>query len=276
MFAPIVPVGGYTGWKIFERTSDRQFTVFSRSPTLQRELAHFRENIGRVASAEALAADRRLLTVALGAFGLESEVSKRAIIRRVLEEPVSEPTSFANRLNDPRWRAFARAFGFADGAPRLSSATFQNDIAARFAERSFEREAGNADPNIRLALNFRREIRAIAGGSGVDRAGWFQILGQQPLRRVVEAAFGLPASFANLDIDRQRSILEGKAEAAFGSRSASAFVDPANVELTLRRFFLSQSLSLTSVTGSGAAALALLTGAGGGLPNGPLNVRAGG
>ncbi len=275
MFVPLVPFGGFVGWKVFERTAERQFTAFAKSPELQRDLAYFREKIGAVASADALVADRRLLNVALGAFGLETEISKRAIIRRVLEQPPADPQSFANRLNDPRWRAFARTFGFAGGAPPFSSAGFQREVEARYAERSFERAVGESDANIRLALNFRREVKTIAEGASVDRAGWFQILGQQPLRRVVEAAFGLPASFANLDVDRQRAILEERAEQAFGKRSAAAFASAEAVDATLRRFFLSEAAQSAPTTGRGATALSLLTAANSVSPAALFSARAG-
>lgn len=259
MFTPVVPFGGFAGWKVFERTAARQFAAFEKSPELQRDLAYFRDKIGSVTSAEALVADRRLLNVALGAFGLESEIAKKAIIRRVLEQPPGDPKSFANRLNDPRWRAFARAFGFASSAPPLSSKAFQSDIEARYAERAFESAAGEADANIRLALNFKREIKAIAEGASVDRSGWFQILGQQPLRRVVETAFGLPESFASLDVDRQRAILEEKAAQSFGGRSPAVFASAETVDATLRRFFLRDAAQAAPTTGRGVAALTLLT-----------------
>ncbi|MDZ7628430.1 MAG: DUF1217 domain-containing protein [Parvularculaceae bacterium] len=275
MFVPLVPFGGFAGWKVFERTAARQFATFEKSSELQRELAYFREKIGAVTSADALVADRRLLTVALGAFGLETEISKKAIIRRVLEQPSADPQSFANRLNDPRWRAFARTFGFSAGAPPFSVVQFQRDVAARFAERLFERAVGDSDANIRLALNFRREIKTIAESVSVDRAGWFQILGQQPLRRVVEAAFGLPASFANLDVDRQRAILETKAEQAFGGRSAAVLASPEAVDTTLRRFFLSEASQSAPATGLGVAALSLLTAASGASPAALFGARIG-
>jgi hypothetical protein len=275
MFVPLVPFGGYAGWKVFERTAARQFETFAKSPELQRDLAYFREKIGEVTSAEALVADRRLLNVALGAFGLETEIAKKAIIRRVLEQPPADPQSFANRLNDPRWRAFARTFGFASGAPAFSSAAFQRDIEARHAERSFEQAVGEADANFRLALNFRREIKTIAEGASVDRAGWFQILGQQPLRRVVEAAFGLPESFASLDVDRQRAVLEAKAEQAFGVRSAAAFASAEAVDTTLRRFFLADAAQSAPATGRGVAALTLLTAASAASPAALFSARVG-
>jgi len=276
MFIPAIPLGGYAGWKIFERTADRQFAAFSRTPEFQRSIAYFRAKIADVASAADLVADRRLLSVALGAFGLESEISKRAIVRRVLEEPANKPDSFANRLNDPRWRAFARAFSFGDGAPRFQTVAGREEIAASYAERAFEGAVGDVDADVRLALNFRREIRSIAQSDSADRVGWFQILGQQPLRRVVEAAFGLPGSLAQLDIDRQRSILEGKAEAFFGTKSPAAFRNPENIEIALRRFFASQAAQQNGIqaTGRGAAALAILSGATGASPAGLLNSNA--
>lgn len=261
MFTPIVPFGGYAGFKVFERSLDRQFSFFSKTPELQREIAHFRQSSREVKSAADFVADRRLLIVALGAFGLESEISKRAVIRRILEEPPGEARSFVNRLNDPRWRAFAQNFGFAAGRPPFEAAGFQEAIAARYAERAFERSVGEVDADVRLALNFRREIRAIAAGPNADQSGWFQILAQQPLRRVVEAAFGLPQSLARLDVDRQREILEEKAAKLLGSRSPSQLLDPASVETVLRKFFLSQSAQqgLSPIV-PGAAALAVLSG----------------
>lgn len=261
MFTPAVPVGGYAGFKIFERSQERQLSAFSRAPDIQREIAYFRERSRDVDGVSDFVVDRRLLSVALGAFGLESELPKRAIIRRVLEEPPGDAKSFINRLNDPRWRAFAQSFSFSDGQPRFADASFQNAIASRYAERSFERAVGEVDPNVRLALNFRREIRAIAENPDAGRVGWFQILAQQPLRRVVETAFGLPSSLARLDVARQREILEEKAAAFLGSRSPGVFVDPDAVETTLRRFFLSQSAQQGALpTTPGAAALAVLSG----------------
>ncbi len=275
MVVPLVPFGGFAGWKVFERTAARQFETFANSPALQRDIDYFRDKIGSVTSAEALVADRRLLTVALGAFGLETEIPKKAIIRRVLEQPPADPKSFANRLSDPRWRAFARTFGFAGGAPAFSSTAFQRDIEARYAERSFERAIGESNADFRLALNFRREIKTIAEGGAVERAGWFQILGQQPLRRVVEAAFGLPESFASLTIDRQRAILEEKAEQALGARSPSIFASAEAVDTTLRRFFLADAAQSATATGRGAAALTLLSAASVAPPAALFNARVG-
>ncbi|NWG92195.1 MAG: DUF1217 domain-containing protein [Parvularculaceae bacterium] len=204
-----------------------------------------------------------MLAVALGAFGLEDEIGKKALIRRVLDEGTENPRSFANRLNDSRWKAFAGAFSFgnAAGAPTWSL-SFREMITAKYVERSFERAVGDVDASFRLAMNFRREARAIAGGENVDRVGWLQIMGQRPLRAVAEAALGLPPSIAQLDIDRQRAMFEAKAEQTFGSKSARVFADAENVEAAIRRFFAATSAKAAQTDySSGATALTLLSGA---------------
>ena len=65
-------------------------------------------------SAADLVADRRLLKVALGAFGLEGEIDKKAFVRKILEEGTADPASLANRLTDKSYYKLAEAFGFGD------------------------------------------------------------------------------------------------------------------------------------------------------------------
>lgn len=264
MFQPAIPIGGYAGWKVFDRSAAKQFDAFARQASVQRDLAYMRENIAKIESPADLIADRRMLQVALGAFGLEDEIGKKALIRRVLEEGTEDQKDFANRLNDPRWKGFAAAFGFGNfGGARTWMSSFREDLAARYLERSFERAVGESDQSFRLAMNFRREAKAIASGASADRVGWFQIMGQRPLRAVAEAAFGLPASIANLDVDRQRAMFEAKSEQLFGEKSPKAFLDDKNIETAIRRFFARSAVETgPSNDVRGAMALSLLGGSG--------------
>ena len=111
-FAPVVPLGGLAGWRVLERTQARQQEQFNKSPDLQREIDYFKENIGKVTSTAELVGDRRLLAVALGAFGLSEEVNKQAFVRKVLDEGTDERTAFANRLGNSDYIAFAETFSF--------------------------------------------------------------------------------------------------------------------------------------------------------------------
>jgi len=86
MFEPVVPIGGLPGWTLLNRTIERQSTLFNTAPALQRDTDHFRQSIAGVQSAAELVSDRRLLRVALGAFGLQDDIDSRAFIRAIIEQ----------------------------------------------------------------------------------------------------------------------------------------------------------------------------------------------
>jgi hypothetical protein len=263
-FQPAIPMGGLAGWRFLERTGEAQRAAFDKGPALQREIAYFTANIGKIDSPEALVKDRRLLAVALGAFGLEGEIDKRFFVRKVLEGGTDDPRSLANRLSEPGFRRFAAAFGFGnEGGGRTGEPGFAAGIAAQFRERRFEAAVGEVDDTMRLALNFRREIAKLAEGAA-DGAGWFTVLGSRPLREVVQTALGLPKEFARIDVDRQRDMVRGRMAAVFGDGSIGFFKDPANVEKVLVRFLARAQIAEAAGQGATSPALALLQGSAGG------------
>ena len=109
-FFPAIPLTGFVGWKVFDNSAARQFETFRNTPQVIRDVEYFHDNIAKATTAEALVKDRKLLTVALGAFGLDEEINKQALVRRILEEGTDDTASFANRLADPRWKEFAKEF----------------------------------------------------------------------------------------------------------------------------------------------------------------------
>ncbi len=264
-FTPTIPMGGLAGWRFLERTGEMQRAAFDRSATLARETAHFTENIGRMTSAEDLVRDRRLLKVALGAFGLEGEIDKKFFIRKVLESDPLDPKSMANRLSDPAFGKLAKTFGFGDTAgPNIAQAGFAEAIVAQYRMRQFEGAVGAVDNSMRLAMNFRREIGAVAAG-GSEGAAWFTILGSKPLREVVQTALGLPQEFARIDVDRQRDMIRDRMGAAFGDSSVAFFTKPGNVETVIERFLArAQIAGMTGGNVATSPALQLLQGANGG------------
>lgn len=256
-FMPQVPMTGIAGWRFLERTQASQQAAFEKGPELRREIAYFEERIGSIKTAEDLVADRRLLKVALGAFGLEGEIDKRAFLRKILEEGTTDERAMARRLSDPAFRKLAEAFGFGDaGGARTAETGFAARITHAYKTRAFEAAVGEADDSMRLVMNFRREIGALAKGEG---ASWFSLLGSRPLREVLEKAYGLPRDFGRLDIDRQRDILRQKTSALFGKDSLAAFQDPAAVEKVITRYLARAQVEAgISPSTPGAGALTLL------------------
>lgn len=237
-FAPVVPFGGVAGWTFLKRTLSSQKAAFEAAPANQRDEAYFREKIGKITTAEALVSDRRLLKVALGAFGLEADINNRYFIRKVLEEGTLSADALANKLANKQYEKLSAAFGFALGAASTQISGFADKILAQYDARQFETAVGAQNDDMRLALNAERELSTLAASKTSETAKWYTVLGSAPLRKVFESAFGLPTSFASIDLDQQVATLRAKAGAAFGNEGVAQFADPAKTELLIRRFLI--------------------------------------
>jgi hypothetical protein len=243
-----VPIGGLIGWRYLERSMDRQLAFAASEPSAARQLRHLREALPQVHSVDDLLNDRQLTQTVLSAFGLESEIGKSALLRRILAEGATDPDAFARRMSDKRFENIARVLAFDDAeGPHTTRASVVNKIAGDFIARRVENAAGETDPALRLALNFKREIASIAGGSSAKQAGWYQIMGNTPLRQVIEGAFGLPSDTAKLDLEDQRRLFEKKARSLFGEESPVAFLNPANVTKVIERYIV-RNTALNPVT----------------------------
>jgi Protein of unknown function (DUF1217) len=259
-FQPVLPLTGYTGWGFLKRTMVRQQSVQQALPVQQRDEAYFRDKIGKADTAEKLVNDKRLLRVALTAFGLEGDVNSKAFIQKILEGGTLKEGSLANKLADKQYTKLAAAFGYGDfSVPRTKISTFPDEILAQYRARSFETAVGDQNNTYRLAMNAEREIPALAAKATSENAKWYTVLGNAPLREVMQTALGLPKSFSSIDIDQQIGVLKKRTEAAFGSSDLTQFKDPAKMEALTRRFLLQAEMQSQATNNSPAArALALL------------------
>ncbi len=254
-FAPVVPFGGYTGWTFLQRTQTAQRAAFEASPVSKRDETYFREKIGTIKTAEALVADRRLLGVALGAFGLDGDINNKAFIKKILAEGTLKPATLANKLADKQYQALSAAFGFDLSIPRTQVSTFADKILTSFKERRFEQAVGEQNNDMRLAMNARRELATLAAKTSGPDTKWLTIIGNTPLRQVFETALGLPATFVTLDLDKQVDILRAKTERILGQGEVAQFKDPKQVDRLLRQFLVRGDVA--SATGSQGTSSAL-------------------
>ncbi len=259
-FAPAIPFTGLAGLKFLDRTYDRQFATFNKSPDIKREIDHFRENAANVETLDDLMGDRRLLRVILGAYGLDEDINKGAFIRKVLEEGAVDSDAFANRLVEPAYRLMAAELGFGDVGGLLFSETIREDLISRFSERQFELGVGEQDLDLRLAMNFRREAPNTVDGVQAENSAWLRLLGSEPLRSVLQTALSLPDSFALIDLDQQVEEISRRADQLFDIKSPSELSDPEKMDKLIDRFLLNGQLAagVVSDTTRGVAALSLL------------------
>jgi uncharacterized protein DUF1217 len=259
-FAPVIPGTGLVGWQFLQRTYDAQLQSFSASTALQRDIAYFEENISEISSAEDLVANRQLLNVALGAFGLQEDLPNKYFIQRILGDGTSDDGALANRLADSRYRNLSDAFGLGPGGPlKTGSGDAMGKVVAQFKQQQFEQAVGEQDETMRIALFAQRELPDLASGNQSDSAKWFSIMGQPPLRKLFETTLGLPVSFGGIDIDKQLEVFQDRARSILGDESIAQYADPEAVEKLITIYQArSQISAFAAQTSSASTALTLL------------------
>lgn len=257
-FQPVIPFSGYTGWRFLQRTLETQTKAFVESPQIQRATDYFRENIATVRTVDDLMANRRLLEVALGAFGLDDDINNKAFIRKVLAEGTLKDDAFANRLSDKRYTEMARVFGFGDLGARTGLATFPDSIVKRYTARQFERAVGEQNDQMRLALNVSTGLQDVLTASSTKNGQWLGVMGNAPLRQVVQTAMGFSASFGQIDLDQQLDSFKDRARNVFGTDDLRDFTDPQLQDKLIRLYMIRAEASPASGFSAASVALSLL------------------
>lgn len=258
-FQPVVPLSGYSGWRFLERTLEAQQTAYTESQPISRATDYFRENIGAVTNAADLVNDRQLLSVALGAYGLDDDINNTFFIRKILEDGTVADDALANRLADNRYAEFSRAFGFGDlPVSRTSSPGFVDQVIDRYNTQKFARAVGEQDNDLRLAMNVDQGLGDILARASTNTGQWFSVMGNAPLREVFQTALGLPPSIASVDLDKQREIFQERAQSVLGSDQLSELTSPAAQEKLIRLFLVRSEAAAFANATAGSTALTLL------------------
>ncbi len=254
MTAITVGLTGLAGWRVLQRTETRQVEATAKDPAVQRATAYLRENLTAKTSAEDLVSDYKLLRVALGAFGLDGDIANKAFIRKVLESDLEDSASLANRLGDKRYLKLAQAFG------KRSEAAAAQTLTQAYVQREFEKRVGEGDETYRLALNARNEVKAFAARTSSDRTLWYEVLGNEPLRKVFQGAFGINKSVANLSVDRQLELFMSASERVLGSSSFADITTDVTIEKLTTRYLALSQIQTTTTSSRYTTALSLLSG----------------
>lgn len=264
MFQPIVPLSGFAGWSFLTRTLESQKETYANSPEVARDVAYFKENIGKVQTAEDLVADHTLLKVALEAFGLGDDIGNKFFIRKVLEEGTLTDDALANKLSDDRYLKFSQAFGFGDfSVPSTALSDFGEKITSAFKEQQFEEAVGDQNEDFRLALGISRDLSDIAEKDLEEDTLWYSVMGNTALREVFETVFNLPSSFSSLDLDKQLETFKDRSQSTFGDSGIKQFTSEEKQEELTRLFLIrSEVRDLDMASSSSQNALTLLQNAG--------------
>ena len=235
------------------------------SPSEQAALAHFQANAGKLTSPAALLGDYTSLQVVLGAFGMSSVASQTAVLRALMTQNPSDPSSLARQLGNPSYLRFAQLMS-TWSPPPFASASAVATVAANYERNQFEQQAGQQIPGMTQALYFERTIGGVTSVNG--------LLSDRQLLPVVLNAVGLPSdAVQSLDYNQQVAIVTKAVD-------FKQFTNPSWVKSASEQYLVQQQMlsagdsgpapgSLLAAFGDGSAddatasLLGLLPGAGG-------------
>jgi len=167
-------------------------------------------------------ADKRVLSFALAAYGIDPTFERPETVRAMLEGGVSDADSPANKSTDKRYAAFVTAFNFMEhGETATTYNRARQPSIDKYLRQTLEQNAGKDNEGVRLALYFERKA--------ANLTNFYEILADPALAEVLRTTLSLPASFASADIDQQVKFFETKLDIA-------DFTDPSRLEKFLTRF----------------------------------------
>lgn len=260
MVQPAIPMSGLAGWSFLQTTYSRQLETFSDSASVKNDRAYMSEKLSSPISLDDFMSDRRLLRVTMTAFDLAGEEWKGGFIRKALEEAVNPDSTFLKRLNNPAYTKFAETFAFKDGTLSLDAEKI-DQLGEDFEAAAFRIAVGDVDENMRLSLNYQQKIVDIAGTGASNDAIAYRILGNVPVKTVLEKALNLPSDLSKQPIEKQAEMLRDKLSSAFGISDLGDLVMPDNVDAVIRRFHVMETVNNgPSALTPGYTALTLLGG----------------
>jgi hypothetical protein len=191
---------------LIDRQGDRFAQAVRSEPQAKREIAAFRDRIGRIASVEDLVKDRAVYSFVMKAFGLEREMPAKAMMKRILTSDPGDKASLVNRLTDPRYREINKVMGFTPdgrtGGADLGAPGWINAMVDRYVTQRMIDGQKAENPAVGLALDFERKAKGLTS--------WYKVLADPQMASFIRTAFGLPDSVAQGDIDGQVRMLEGR------------------------------------------------------------------
>ncbi len=230
-------------YQLIANNMEASLRRISERPDIAREAEYYLSHIGEIDTIDQFMADERIYRFAMEASGLGDMIYAKAFMRKVLEEGIDSPDSFANQLADTRFRDFARRFNFKSfGSTATTFERARQEVVDDYMRLKLEEDAGESNEGVRLALYFRRKAPNIRTG--------YDILADPALMKVAETVLGY--SLARGDIDKNARTVEEKLK-------ISEFQDSAKLDRFMARFTTMWEMNAGASSPGSAAPNALIS-----------------
>lgn len=190
---------------------DNERTAAREAATKKAEV--YQERIQSIDTVKELLADRDVIDVVIGAYGLDPEDVTDDFLKQVFASDLSDPKSFVNQQPDSRWTELVASFNFdANGnLTRETIGTVQQrgetlETVNKYLRQTLEETEGASNEAVRLALYFERTAPNITDAYG--------LIADDALMAVFRTTFGFSDEFSNMDVDQQARIINDNLDLA--------------------------------------------------------------
>nr|WP_321454762.1 DUF1217 domain-containing protein [uncultured Cohaesibacter sp.] len=179
---------------MLNRNYEKTLETISKDGQVSRETENYLEKIRDIKTIDDFLDDYEVYSYAMKAMGLEDMIYAKAYMRKVLEEGISDSSSFANQLTDTRFKEFAEVFNFETmGEATTSFEKAQQGVVDSYLEQTLETQEGEENTGVQLALYFQKKASSITDP--------LELLGDKALAEVARTICGIPEEAAGADID---------------------------------------------------------------------------
>lgn len=244
---PVLPT--YIAFNNINKDVNKAIARTAKQPDVQRETEYYLSKIESIKTVEDFLKNERVYRYAMKAYGLEDMIYAKGMMKKILEGGTSAPNSLANRMNDARFKAFAKAFDF---ATFKTSATVReaakSETTAAFFRMQLEKSAGEENEGVRLALYFQRKASSVTNEYG--------ILADKALLKVFQTAYGITPLSSNQSIEAQAATIKKNID-------IKDLQDPAKVNTIIKRFTAKYDMANAEANAASNPILSLFNGSSG-------------
>lgn len=120
-------ISTYLLYQTYAANLPKTLARVAAEPDVSKGAQYYQANIGKVTSLDQFLNDPRLFSYAMNAYGLSDMTYAKAFMKKVLTSDLTDSKSFVNKLTDPRFLTFAKAFQFStDGTVAKQPVVAQN------------------------------------------------------------------------------------------------------------------------------------------------------
>jgi hypothetical protein len=190
-----------TRYDIVTRDLARTKALIEKDPVTKREIEYYQANIKNIKTIDDFIKNDRIFKFAMKAYGLEDMAFGKGLIKKLLQEGMSNPLSMANKMTNPLYKEFANAFDFAaKGEAATSAASATSGAVEKYIQMSLEKKEGDQNQGVQLAMYFKRKASSVTTTMG--------LLADKALLKFVQTTFNIPQNASKADLDIQVRNLE--------------------------------------------------------------------